>query len=894
MPSAKALAALLAASCAAPFLPRDYAIGLREQPGRLANGMRLVVLPDHSSPVVEVDVHFDVGSSADPPGRSGLAHLVEHLRFEERLDGPTGPSLAATLRQLTLYANASTSWDSTHYQALARKEELEALLALEEARLDAGCEAIPDWLLRREREVVRSELRMRDTAAGALLERLVLGDVYPGRHPYGHMPGGDEGDLDAIGRDDVCAFLADHYAPERATLVIAGDVDEASVGEAVARTLGQVKPRRAAPLAPIDAHLPPRRTAHDVDGDESSVIVAWPLPAGPSTTLVLPFLLARLTARASTINEQDDTEREITTRVLGGPRAPVLAFQVSVLDPGELDDAEGAIFRAAAHAEWHLDDSFDGVRARLVNELAFRVESLPARAERYARYRDLDADGGGLRGELERLRRLDAGDVRSAIAAILDEDKATVILLRARRGAGRHGEARLPAAAIDLPRDDAPVGGPRSAAPIELPATPSAIEDARRFTLANGLRVVLLPSAMPVPVVTGRLIIGVGAAEDPPTRRGLARATAIERTVGTPTPADLDEEVGPDATTFTARAVSPYERDVVADLARMARGSPAVDSFIDELQKAHARVGQRPRERLADAIDGAFAEAIYGPGHVYAAAFRRGLPDVGRITTADINAFARRHYGPKVATIIVTGVFDADRVEAAIRSQLGDWAGGPERPAPAVVASAPRPQAIGIGAGDDPLLEVRVGYPVPGGIDDGYAARLVLVEILDRRVASVRERLGAAYALTASYAPVSGPGVIRVSGSVDAARAPEALSALRAQIDAIRNADGFLDDFVRARSAVLARELYDGSDSLTRNQQLTRLARFDLPPSFGAGLAGRIAELTPKEVLELARRELDPEHEVLVCAGAPPALERALEATGRPWRFEALASATSR
>src|SRR5262249_18609610 len=184
---------------------------------------------------------------------------------------------------------------------------------------------------------------------------------------------------------------------------------------------------------------------------------------------------------------------------------------------------------------------------------------------------------------------------------------ATAISRRARQGRGGHGAARLPAGAIELPRDEPPVGGPRSAAPIELPDAPSAVEGARRYTLANGLRVVLLPSDAPVPVVTGRLVIGAGAAEDPAARRGLARATAIGRTVGTPTPAELDEDVGPDATTFTARAVSLRERDVVGDLARMARGDSAPDSFLDELQKAHARVEARPRERLADAIDTAFA-----------------------------------------------------------------------------------------------------------------------------------------------------------------------------------------------------------------------------------------------------------------------------------------------
>ena len=111
--------------------------------GRLQkNGLRFVVMPDTTTQLAEIDVRYEVGSREDPPGKAGLAHLVEHLMFQQRPDGPGTKPLMHVLQQATLNLNAYTNWDTTHYMLSARAEMLDALVKVEAMRMYYGCETI--------------------------------------------------------------------------------------------------------------------------------------------------------------------------------------------------------------------------------------------------------------------------------------------------------------------------------------------------------------------------------------------------------------------------------------------------------------------------------------------------------------------------------------------------------------------------------------------------------------------------------------------------------------------------------------------------------------------------------------------------------------------------------
>jgi len=220
---AAAAIAMLAVACG-PETPK-FAFREAEQRGKLqSNGLRFVIMPDPTTQLVEVDVRYDVGSREDPPGKAGLAHLVEHMMFQQRPDGPTSPPLMESLGQLTTYFNAYTNWDTTHYQTAARAENLDALLKIEAMRMYFGCETVAETQFEREREVVRNEIRASSSADNYVVQ-LIEKQFYPDGHAYEREIGGDDVAVElvlepalvgAIGRDDTHDLppaAQDHVAP---------------------------------------------------------------------------------------------------------------------------------------------------------------------------------------------------------------------------------------------------------------------------------------------------------------------------------------------------------------------------------------------------------------------------------------------------------------------------------------------------------------------------------------------------------------------------------------------------------------------------------------------------------------------------------------------------------
>src|ERR1043165_73693 len=131
-----AMVAVAAALASCSPTPPKIVFKHGEIRGRLEkNGLRFVVMPDPSTPLAEVDVRYEVGSREDPPGKAGLAHLVEHLTFQQRPDGPDAKPLMHGLQQAALNMNAYTNWDSTHYMSNARAELLDALVKVEAMRM---------------------------------------------------------------------------------------------------------------------------------------------------------------------------------------------------------------------------------------------------------------------------------------------------------------------------------------------------------------------------------------------------------------------------------------------------------------------------------------------------------------------------------------------------------------------------------------------------------------------------------------------------------------------------------------------------------------------------------------------------------------------------------------
>ena len=248
----------------------------------LANGLRVIASPDHGTPTVAVNLWYDVGSRDEEPGRTGFAHLFEHVMFQGSAHVPSGQHIAL-MQSAGASVNATTWFDRTNYFQTLPTGGLDLALWLEADRLGTLLDALTQESLDNQREVVKEEKRQRydNVPYGDVMERLIA-LTFPADHPYGHTTIGSMDDLDAATLEDVQTFFRTHYLPSNAVLSIVGDVEPEDAFARAETYFGHLRSGQK-PTKPAPGPLPPltgtERAETSADVPAAAVYLSWRLPA---------------------------------------------------------------------------------------------------------------------------------------------------------------------------------------------------------------------------------------------------------------------------------------------------------------------------------------------------------------------------------------------------------------------------------------------------------------------------------------------------------------------------------------------------------------------------------------------------------------------------------------
>ncbi len=325
-----------ALACAANAPARSASLGDVAQ-FSLANGLQVVVIPDHRAPVVTHMVWYKVGSADETPGKSGLAHFLEHLMFKGTAKNPAG-RFSQTVSAIGGQENAFTSNDYTGYFQRVAREFLPMMMEFEADRM-TGLVLTDDNVLP-ERNVVLEEQNMRvANDPSARLGEQVLGALYL-NHPYGHPVIGWRQEIEKLDREDALAFYRRFYTPNNAVLVVAGDVTVDEVKALAEKTYGKVErradvPRRLRPQEPKPVSY-------------RQVTLADPRVAQPS--LQRSYLVPSYASAAPGESEALD----VLAHVLGNASTGLM-YQTLVIDKGLATSAGG----------WYQGTSLDPTRLGL-------------------------------------------------------------------------------------------------------------------------------------------------------------------------------------------------------------------------------------------------------------------------------------------------------------------------------------------------------------------------------------------------------------------------------------------------------------------------------------------------------------------------------------------------
>jgi zinc protease len=239
---------------------------------RLDNGLTVVVIPDHRAPVVTHMVWYRNGSADDPPGKSGIAHFLEHLMFKGTKAHPQG-EFSRRISEIGGQENAFTGNDYTAYFQRVAKEHLAELMEFEADRMTGL--TLTDEVVTPERDVVLEERRMHcDADPGAQLNEAMQATLFT-HHPYGTPIIGWAHEIEGLGREDALAYYARFYTPENAILIVAGDVDPAEARVLAERYYGPVRPRGDAPKRCRPQEPPPVARRLVVVNDEKVEQPSW-------------------------------------------------------------------------------------------------------------------------------------------------------------------------------------------------------------------------------------------------------------------------------------------------------------------------------------------------------------------------------------------------------------------------------------------------------------------------------------------------------------------------------------------------------------------------------------------------------------------------------------------
>ncbi len=407
----------------------------------LPNGLTVVLHEDHSQPRVVVDLLVRVGSRFERTGRTGFAHLFEHLMFMGTERVPTG-SFDGWMEAEGGFNNAWTSEDHTNYFDVAPSHALPLLLWLEADRLSALGSSMTAAKLDTQRDVVRNERRQTsENQPYGKLDLRLPELLYPAGHPYHHPVIGSHDDLQAATVDDVRAFFADWYAPNNCVLVVAGDFTASEARKLIDGWFSSLA-RAAVPPAPPATEPPPLEGVirEDIEDDVEleKLVFAWRSPAryapGDAELDLLSAILSR--GKASRLHQALVSDRPLARSVTAsqssgdhGSRFVIEVLLRPGVDPAQV---EAVVLRELARARTQAPTAEEVARAAVRFETAFveRLESLTDRASALALYEATKGDPGYGDRDLARYRKATADGVREAASSTLDP--ARFVLLRGR------------------------------------------------------------------------------------------------------------------------------------------------------------------------------------------------------------------------------------------------------------------------------------------------------------------------------------------------------------------------------------------------------------------------------------------------------------------------------
>jgi zinc protease len=859
---------------------------------RLANGLQVILHEDRKLPVVHVNLWYHVGSKNEKPGRTGFAHLFEHMMFggSKHADGEFlayVEKAGANLREGGV--NGTTSFDRTNYFETVPSESLEYILWLESDRMGFLTDVLTQQKLDNQRDVVKNERRQsyENVPYGRALP-LIFENLFPKGHPYSWLVIGSQEDLDAASLEEVKSFFTTYYTPNNCSLVIAGDFEEGTVRHLVDNYLGPIPPGPTLERAKLWTPRMEGEKRIEVSDrvPQERLYLAWP---------TLPYFYpgdAELDL-ASRILSQGKNSRFYKALVYDRQIASdVSAFNYSL----EISGVFGII------ATVRPDHKSEEVLRVIDEELARFGETGPTEEElgRERAKQEFDFISG-----LERIGGFGGkGDLLNQYNTFLgspdyfqrDYDRYQGVSIEGIRNmARRYLSTRNRLLVTFIPEVSGRPGIPetdRTRGPEIGPRRIFQAPEAKTALLENGLMVIVTPRPE-LPKVAVSLLVKSGGASDPKNKPGVAWMTAEMLDEGTQSKSALEIQGELDrlGTSLFTAAETEVSHVSLETLKKNLAPSMSLMAELILRPSFPSEEMERQRKRRLDAIlqerhnpsviaRKVFRLALFGDSHPYGRDLAGSETSVSALTREDLEAYYHTFWKPNHAAAIYAGDVTLEEAVAETRKVLGEWVPGPVPLEEVPVTGALTQQRIYlVDRQDAPQSQIRVGSVGPKRTVEDYYAIETMNAVLGGAFASrlnlnLREDKGYTYGAFSSFSYGRHLGLWACGAGVQTRFSKEALLEFVHELDAICHSRPITPAELEAAKANLTRGFAQRFETLGRMvDQIADMVSHGLPLEEIASYAAAIETVTLNQAQSAARKYLDVSKAIIVIVGDVMAIE---------------------
>jgi zinc protease len=877
---------------------------------KLKNGLEVILSEDHTLPLLSVNLWYHVGPANERPGRTGFAHLFEHMMFEGSQHVGGKAHFAYLEAAGATDINGTTNFDRTNYYETIPSNQLELALWLESDRMGYLVGTLDIEKLANQRDVVRNERRQSgENTPYGLVEEGLYHQLFPKGHPYHPVVIGSHADVEAAKLEDVREFFRQYYTPNNATMAIVGDFDKTKIKALVEKYFGSIPTGPEVPK--ITAATPPiteERRAVVTDqvelprvymgwitppvfqkGDAECDLYAQILGGGKSSRLYKSLVYEKQIAQ--------DVSASIEETRLGS----IFEIQATAKPGVKPEDLEKAIDAEMAKLREEGPSAAEVQRARNVTETALvrGLERTNGVANRLNYYNQFLGDPDYFSKDLLRFDAVTPADVKQVAQTVFKKEARAVVFgvpgkkviedvpktsdEENKRQAKEAGESKV--AMTDEPwRAKAPAPGPVPKFSLPVP---------EKAQLPNGLTIYLVERHS-LPLVAATLYTISGSELNPLEKPGLSGFTAAMLTEGTTNRSALQFAEDTDQIGATIGVEAGYSSASITLSALKWNAGEALDLLADAaLHPAFdAKEVERIRNQRVTAVlqenDEPFALALRTANHVLFPQSPYGFSVIGTeasnkaIKREDLAAFWKQGYTPSSAVLAIAGDLSLTQARELATKYFGGWSGAttsssapttPPLPAKsiAIVDKPGAPQtallvsSLGANRNTPDYVPLEVMNTALGGL---FSSRINM---------NLREEHGYTYGAQSFFQYRRGVGPFFAGGAIRTDATGQATKELFKEITRIREEELKADELQKAKDS-FSKTLVglfetNGATASTIGQQFV----FGLPLEYYRDLPAQIDKVTGADALRVAKQFLHPDAMIVVGVGDRAKIEPELK-----------------